>query len=205
MKSWLQEVRATESQFAVDVAIHATSRAAFEKATVQFVDMAAEWGLKVSLEKIKGMDVGKSLDPSEASPVRVANGTIEVVQDFSFLGSTISDDGVVTADVSTRIGKASRAFGCLQWFIFRNHHLSTATKREVYKATVLSVLLYGAETWAIKSHNMRQLSGFHNRCIRTVMGMTRQQQWKERITSKQLAAACAMEETMEELLLKHRL
>ena len=199
-KSRLQEVRVRESQFADDVAIYATSRAAFEKATVQFVDMAAEWGLKVSLEKTKGIVVGKSSDPSEASPVRVANGTIEVVQDFSYLGSTISDDGEVTADVSTRIGKAARAFGCLQWSIFRNHHLSTATKREVYKATVLSVLLNGAETWAIKSHNMRRLSGFHNHCIRTIMGVTRHQQWKEIITSKQLTAACAMEETMEELL-----
>ena len=40
-KSQLQ-VRVTESQFADDVAIYATSRAAFEKATVEFVYMAAE-------------------------------------------------------------------------------------------------------------------------------------------------------------------
>ena len=149
--------------------------------------------------------VDNSLDPSEASPVWVANGTIEVVQDFSFFGSTISDDGEVTANVSTHISKAARTFRCLQWSIFCTHHLSTATKREVYNATVLSVLRYGAETWTIKSHNLRRLSGFHNRCICTIMGMTRQQQWEKRVTSKQLSAACAMEETMEELLLKHRL
>jgi len=204
-KSRLQEVRVTESQFADDVAIYATSRAVFEKATVEFVDTAAEWGLTVSLEKTKGMVIGKSVEPSEVLPVRVEDGTIEVVKDFSYLGSNISDDGEVTADISTRIGKAARAFGCLQWSIFRNHRLSTATKREVYKATVLSVLLYGAETWAIKAHNMRRLGGFHNRCVRTIMGVTKYQQWKERITSKELASAFGMEETMEELLRKHRL
>ena len=38
------------------------------------------------------------------------------------------------------------------------------TKRRVYEATVLSVLLYGAETWPIEAKSVRRLSGFHNRC-----------------------------------------
>ena len=67
-KSRLQEVRVTESQFADDVAIYATSRAAFEKATAEFVSTAAEWGLTVSLEKTKGMAMGKHVEPLEASP-----------------------------------------------------------------------------------------------------------------------------------------
>ena len=37
------------------------------------------------------------------------------------------------------------------------------------------------------------------------MGVTKYQQWKERITSKRLAAAFGMEETMTQLLMKHRL
>ena len=37
------------------------------------------------------------------------------------------------------------------------------------------------------------------------MGVTRFQQWKERITSEKIAAACGMEETMEHLLMKQRL
>ncbi len=185
--------------------MYATSRATLEKVTADFVSTATEWGLTVSFEKTKGLVMGKHLQPMESSPVQLADGTIEVVRDFTYLGSNISDDGEVDAEVSARIGKASRAFGCLQRSIFQNHRLTIATKREVYKATVLSVLFYGTETWAIKAHSLRRLNGFHNRCIRTIMGVTKRQQWKQRITSKELAAAFGMTETMAELLRRHRL
>ena len=51
-----------------------------------------------------------------------------------------------------RIAKASQAFEHLREPIFRNSNFSISTKRAVYKAVVLSVLLYGAETWPIKAN-----------------------------------------------------
>ena len=104
-----------------------------------------------------------------------------------------------------RIAKAAQAFGCLQKSIFQNRRLSTETRRKVYRATVLSVLLYGAETWTIKAESLQRLNAFHNRCVRTIMGITRYQQWKDKITSRRLAAAFGMEETMTHLLMKCRL
>lgn len=129
-KSHLQEVRVTESQFADDVAVY-TLRTAFEKATAQFVNTAAEWGLTVSLEKTKGLVVGKCMESSSISPIQLPSGAINIVR--LYLGNNISDDGEVTIEVSTRISKASRTFGFLQQSIFRNQHLLIATKREVYK------------------------------------------------------------------------
>ena len=38
-----------------------------------------------------------------------------------------------------------------------------------------------------------------------LMGVTRYQQWREKITSKRLASACGMEETMVHILMKQRL
>ena len=122
-----------------------------------------------------------------------------------FVCVRISSDGDVKGEVKCRIGKAARAFGCLQKPIFQNHRLSVETKRKVYRAVVLSVLLYGAETWAIKAESVRRLSGFHNRCIRTILGVSRYQQWKERLTSRGLAVAFGMEETMVHRLMRQRL
>ena len=66
--------------------------------------------------------------------------------------------------------------------------------RDMYRAAVLLVLFYGAETWAVKAEMVRQMNRFHNRCIRTIMGVTRYLQGKERITSRILASAFGMEE-----------
>ena len=103
------------------------------------------------------------------------------------------------------ISKAARAFGCLQKSNFQDHRLSVETKRRVYEAAVLSVLLYGAETWSIKAESVRRLRSFHNRCIRTIMGVTKQQQWREHISSRQLVADFGMEEMMAEILMNHLL
>ena len=44
--------------------------------------------------------------------------------------------------------------------IFLNRSLSISTKRDVYEAVVLSVLLYGAETWTVKAPDVRRLTTF---------------------------------------------
>ena len=67
---------------------------------------------------------------------------------------------------------------------------------------MLSTLLYGAETWAVKAvhGHLKRLNGFHNRCVRTIMGVTRYKQWTERITSKQLSAEFGMKGTITDIL-----
>ena len=189
-KSRLSEMRVTESQFA-DVALYATSRDSFESVAAEFVKVASEWGLTVSTEKTKGIVVGEGLNESDVRPVQVEGGSVDVVQDFTYLGANISRDGEITSEVTRRIARAARAFGCLRVPVFKNKDLSLATKRAVYRAVVLAVLLYGAETWTIKAVHTRRLNSFHNRCTRTILGVTRYQQWNERLTSQSLSIGLA--------------
>ena len=122
-KSHLDRTRITESQFADDIAVYTTSRYAIECATKEFVDAASNWGLTVSTRKSKGMVIGSLTASSDALPVLLEGGKIEIVQDFTYLGSNITRDGEVTDEVKCHIGKAARAFGCLQKPIFQNRCL----------------------------------------------------------------------------------
>ena len=182
----LRKVRVTESQFADDATIYCHTREALERATSEFLHTASEW---------QALIIERHLAPTGTMPVQIGCDAIEVVQDFTYLGSNITMDGEVHNEVKARIAEASRAFGCLQRSIFQNHRLSIETKRKVYKATVMSALLYGAETWTTKAGSLTRLSGFHNRCVRTIMGVSKYQQWKEpeRISSRLLAAAVGIE------------
>ena len=107
--------------------------------------------------------------------------------------------------VDCRIAKAYRAFDCLRKPIVQDRNLSIATKRQVYRAVVLSVLLYGAETWVLKAQHVKRLNSFHNRCIRTILGVTRYQQWKERITSAHLASTFGMQQLISDFVMEQRL
>ena len=139
-KSRLCVVRVTESEFADDVvALYTSSRDCLESVAKKFVEGASKWGLMVSIEKMKGM---ARLSDEDVVPVQVEGGEIEMVDHSAYLGSVTSRNGVVMEDVKCRIVKASRAFGALRGSIFNNPTLSIPTKRAVYRATVLAVLMY---------------------------------------------------------------
>ena len=139
-----------------------------ERVAGTFVATAAGWGLTVSLEKTKLMSMGS---PGDNVPIQLENGVIAAVDNFTYLGSNITNDGEVVNEVSLRLGKAARAFGCLRSSIFDNRGLSVMIKRGVYRAVVLSSLLYGSETWVVKSPSIRRLEVFHNHCIRVCLGI----------------------------------
>jgi len=101
----------------------------------------SDWGLTVSLPKIKAMAVGVGLKDEDVDTLQVQRGEIEMVDQFVYLGSSLTRDGEVMADVANRIAKASRAFGCLRGPVFSKPILSIPTKRAVYSATVLSVFV----------------------------------------------------------------
>ena len=162
-------------------------------------------GLTVSTEKTKGMVVGEGLNESDVRPVQVEGGSVDVVQDFTYLGANISRDGEITNEVTRRIARAARAFGCLRVPVFKNKDLSLATKRAVYRAVVLAVLLYGAETWTMKAVHTRCLNSFHNHCIRTILGVTRYQQWNERLTSHSLSHRFGLQHSISDIILEQRL
>ena len=104
-KSHLSTVTATESQFADDAALYATTRPVFETMTSMFIPCARRWGLTVSIQKTKGMAVGHH---ALRTPLLVSEtDTIEIVNDFPYLGSVISDCGTLSPEFSARLGKTS--------------------------------------------------------------------------------------------------
>lgn len=204
-KSGLEVVRVTESQFADDVALYSSSRHDFEVMAKRFVGVTRKWGLTVSTQKTKGIALGGMVCDRDLGSLQVDGGEIEMVNCFTYLGSNLSRGGNVMSDVSCRIEKASRAFGCLRGPIFNNSNISVATKRAVYEAVVLAVLLYGSETWVLKAQHTRRLNVFHNRCVRTILGITRYQQWQERLTTKTLAERFGMLWTIPDIIMERRL
>ena len=53
--------------------------------------------------------------------------------------------------------------------------------------------MYSAETWTLKAEHVRRLTMFHNHCMRTILGVTRYQQWEQRLISKTLANRFGMD------------
>ena len=79
----------TESKFADDAALYASSHKDFEMVTSSFVAMAKLWCLAINLVKSKGIVVGTGADAHGLSPVPAGGGFIDLMEDFRYLGSYV--------------------------------------------------------------------------------------------------------------------
>ena len=201
-----EQVCLTECQFADDVALLATTRAGAEVAGREYMSTAQALGLNMSIVKTKFMVAGCNVTEADQQPICVASGEeVEMVKEFQYLGSIIADNGRIDAEVDKRIANASKAFGALRQAVFNDRHLSVLTKRLIYQACVLSVLLYGSESWTPLRRHLKRLDSFHHRCIRTVLGITKRQQRGEHISLEALRERWDDVETITTKLQKRRL
>ena len=100
----------------------------------------------------------------------------------------------------SRISKASQFLGCLQPRVIDNRNIKLSIKVKVYKAVVLTSLLYGCKTWTLYRKQIKQLEGFHMRSLRSIMDI----RWQDKVTNLQvLDRANAV--SIEALLLKAQL
>nr|VZI39829.1 unnamed protein product [Spirometra erinaceieuropaei] len=84
---------------------------------------------------------------AHSAPQFTVNGTqLQVVENLTYLGSTLSRSTKIDDGVARRLPKASQAFSRLQDTVWNRHGLQLRAKLKMYKAVILPTLLYGAET-----------------------------------------------------------
>ena len=179
------EISVDKGEFADDVVLVASARKAAEVAGRAYVRVARMLGLTVSLPKTnyKFMVVECGVTNDDRLPLPLEDGgTVQCVNQFPYLGSLVAESGQSHEEVDRRVENASKAFGALRRAVFKDSNLSVKTKRSVYGACLMSVLLYGRECWVPLRRDLKKLNSFHHKCVCTVLGITNQRQWEECIS-----------------------
>ena len=176
-KSVVQRVVVRELLYADDAALCASSSEDLQELLDHFSAACDNYGLTISLKKtvvLSQADDDKRFNINET--------TLENVEKFKYLGSTMKANLSLDLELATRIGSASTNFGKLTKRVWRNNHLTLHTKVRVYEACVLSLLLYGSECWTTYRQQEDRLSAFHTRCLRSIVGVT----WEDKMTNERL-------------------
>ena len=126
-------------------------------------------------------------DGADLSPILLPNnGYMEVVSTFPYLGDIVDRDCGDAAAVDARIESGSRAFGALRGCLFASSSISNAAKKTVYEAVVLSITLYGCETWSLTEWLKQRLRSMHTQHLRGMCRITRKHVWQHHISSQEL-------------------
>ena len=115
-------------------------------------------------------------------PLKICNKEVMFVDSFTYLGSLITNDGSSSRDITSRIAKAASDMCRLSTPLFRKHSISIRTKINMYRALVVSVLLYGSEAWTTTLADRRRLDVFGMRCQRRLLGVF----WQQHVSNQSI-------------------
>ncbi|BHF85930.1 hypothetical protein SprV_1002910600 [Sparganum proliferum] len=141
-KSRLSTTTVYKLLFAEDSTLNTTSEEEMQRIMDLFSAACANFGLVINTQKTVVMHQ----TPPTASQISVNKTQLPVVENCPYLGSTISHNTKIDDEGANRIAKASQAIGRLQSTVWNLHGLQMSTKLRMYKAVILTTLLYGAET-----------------------------------------------------------
>ena len=126
---------------------------------------SARISLKINVKKAKSLRLGISEDEE----VILANENIDQICRFTYLGSIISKDGGSSEGVKSRIVKAQGVSSQLKK-VWKNEKISLQTKIRILEATVMTVVKYGSEAWALQKADENLLNVFQRKCLQIVLG-----------------------------------
>ena len=176
-KSKVEKETVQDMLFADDCALCTSSESDMQSAMDNFSSACSAFGLTISTKKTEVLYQPADKEDLNEPTITVNNELLKSVETFTYLGSTLSKDARIDAEVDKRIAKASTAFGRLRSNVWERKGLTLKTKLKVYKAVVLPSLLYSCEAWTVYQQHARKLNRFHLNALRRILNI----RWQDRI------------------------
>ena len=179
-------------RFADDIDLIAGSNQELQDLTDRLTSRATAHGMEVSSEKSKVL-----VNTTDKKANIVMNGeNLEEVDNFKYLGATITKDGRSTTEVKTRLAMATSSMARL-FRIWKSKEISFSSKFKLYKSLVLSIALYGCESWTLSAELEKRIQTFEMKCLRRLLGIS----WQERKTNEFVRATIKKKVGKQEELL----
>ena len=160
--------------YADDMALTCTSPEELVALLKAMDDVCSECGLCINAAKTEVMAVTRRGGAPLPADITLRGGQVKQVSKFKYLGSLVTSDCTLDAEINARIGRAAAAFqGLRHVWEAPSHKFGVGLKSVVYKTCVLPILLFGSECWALPDGLSQRLNVFHNNCLRSILGVRR--------------------------------
>ena len=138
-----------------------------EELSVPFIQKCKQVGLECNVEKTKVMLLSRRerIDGT----VNIGDMEIRCVENFKYLGSTITAENLMDKEISERIGCGNRCAFALDK-VLKSRNISRKTKFRIYNVIILPTVLYSCETWTLTKERMRKLEVFENSILHRILG-----------------------------------
>ena len=132
------------SRYAGDTTLMAESEEDLKSLLMKVEEESEKVSLKHNIQKTKIMGT------SPIASWQIDKETLKRVRKFIFLGSKITSDGDCSHEIKRHLLLGRKVMTNLD-SIFKSRDITLSTKVCLVKATVFPVVMYGCESWTVKS------------------------------------------------------
>ena len=150
---WMLTTQLQDLDFVDDICLTSHRLSDMLSKTEEFSTTAQKTGLNASITKTKQMRMNSRTN----EPIKLQGENIEEVEEFTYLGSKMTADGSSERGICTRLSKADQAFATLR-NIWKSGKICQKMKIRLLKSNVLSILLYGSESWKMTHYQLQTWS-----------------------------------------------
>jgi RNase adaptor protein for sRNA GlmZ degradation len=115
--------------YADDINIVGENIGTIQKSTETLLDASKKTGLEVSLEKTKHMLMSRYQKARQKHSIKIANRGFEVVAEFKYLGTALTDKNYMHKEIKNRLNMESACYHLVQ----SSHLLSKNVKVKIHK------------------------------------------------------------------------
>ncbi|KAL8582730.1 hypothetical protein ACOMHN_051516 [Nucella lapillus] len=165
--------------YADDCAIVAHSEDDLQRLADSLSAATRHFGLTISIKKTEVIFQPSKGSTANMPEIKIDGKVLNNVDSFTYFGSSLSFSNSLDKEISNRIAKASASYGRLHKRVWNERGFKLETKCAVYRAVVLTALLYGCESWTVYRRHVKLLDQFHQRCLRRILNI----KWYHRVSN----------------------
>ena len=161
----IQGQRISNLRYADDTMLLEKSEEDLQKLLSRVARVSKDRGLQLNVKKTKVMAAGKTKTNLN---IKVNNEKVEQVENYTYLGANISEDGESRTEIRTRLAIARTSLVKLN-NIWSNRGISSNTKKRLLKALIWPIATYGCETWTLNKIEENKLNVFEMWTFRRIL------------------------------------
>jgi len=121
----------------------------------------------VNADETKYMVMSRDQNAGRSHGIKTDNSSFDRVEEFRYLGTTFTQKNSIQEESKSRLKSGNASYHSVQ-YLLSSSFLPKNIKIKIYRTIILSVVLYGCETWSLTLWEERRLRAFENRVSRRI-------------------------------------
>lgn len=159
--------------YADDVVLMANSRDKMQKLVDIWTGEIENMKMEVNTNKTKVMIINEKQGSQNIGGIKCKGEILERVTTYEYLGSVITDDGKIDAEITNKANKSTRLYYSLNKTILGHKNIDMEVKMMIHGVITVPIITYASENWTVRKKDETRINAIEMKHLRRIAGKTK--------------------------------